>query len=76
MTPQITDAVIKACLDSMAEAVEGAASLAKAARACADAGNVDAAFKIALDIEPLLHEADYLIQAASTVRRRSNPVDE
>ena len=59
MTPEITDAVIKACLDSMAEAVEGAASLAKAARACADAGNADAAFKIALDIEPLLHEAEH-----------------
>lgn len=40
----------------MTELVTEAASLAKATKACTDAGNVDAAFKITLDIEPPLRE--------------------
>jgi len=70
MAPELADAAVKACIESMVELLNEAASLAKATKACADAGNVDAAFKITLDIEPLLHEANYLIQAASTVRNR------
>ena len=73
MAPDLADAAVKACIESMVELLNEAASLAKATKACADAGNVDAAFKITLDIEPLLHEANYLIQAASTVRNRGRP---
>jgi len=73
MAPELADAAVKACIESMVELLNEAASLAKATKACTDAGNVDAAFKLTLDIEPLLHEANYLIQAASTVRNRGRP---
>lgn len=73
MVPELADAAVKACIESMSELLEEAASLGRATKACTDAGNVDSAFKITLDIEPLLHEANYLIQAASTVRRRGRP---
>jgi hypothetical protein len=73
MAPEIANAAVKACIESMVELLDEAASLAKVTKACMDAGNVEAAFKVTLDIEPLLHEANYVIQAASTVRRRGHP---
>ena len=75
MAPELPNAAVKACIESMSELLEGAASLGRATKACTEAGNVDAAFKLTLDIEPLLHEANYLIQAASTVCRRGRPLE-
>ena len=46
-----------------------AASLAKAAEACVNAGNRDGAAHIANDIDDPLYEAQALINAASIVNR-------
>ncbi|MCC6949158.1 MAG: hypothetical protein IT539_15450 [Bradyrhizobiaceae bacterium] len=73
MPNEIAEAAIKVCIKSMTELLEEAASLGQATKACIDADNMEAAFKLTLDIEPLLHAANYLIQAASTVRRRGRP---
>lgn len=50
-----------------------ALSLATAATSCAKAGNTDQAFRIALDIECLVSEANSLLQAASIFNRREIP---
>ena len=52
MAPELANAAVKACIESMSD-LEEAASLGRATKACTEAGNVDAAFKLTLDIEPL-----------------------
>jgi hypothetical protein len=44
-------------------------SIAKAADLCAKDGQVDRAFEIALDLDGLLHSANYLVQAAAILGR-------
>jgi len=51
--------------------VTKANSLSQAAKSCCDAGDYDAGFQIALKFEPLLHEANTLINAVSTLNRLS-----
>jgi hypothetical protein len=46
-----------------------AASIAKAANACAEAGNADKGVHVALDIEQLCYEATRLLDAASLINR-------
>jgi hypothetical protein len=44
-------------------------SIAKAAEACADAGNTKQAITIALDVEQLVYEINTLLNAASLINR-------
>lgn len=69
MDTQITETAIKAFVEEIVELVEQAASVAKAAQACADAGNVGKAVQIALGIEEPLYEANALLNAASLIKR-------
>jgi hypothetical protein len=41
--------------------------IAKAADACAGAGNAEKGVQVALDVEPLLHEATRLLDAATLI---------
>lgn len=49
-----------------------AATVAKSAEACADAGNVSKAVEIALDVEQPLYEVTTLLNAASLINRISD----
>ncbi len=73
MTEVTTDNIVKTCLSTMHETIKEAASSSTAAMACIEAGNHRRAFEIALDIEPLINEANMLLQACSILRRRLNP---
>ena len=46
-----------------------AAGIAKAADACAQAGDADRGVQVALDIEQLVYEATRLLDAASLINR-------
>jgi hypothetical protein len=49
--------------------LEQASGIAKAADACAQAGNTDKGVEVALDIEQLAYEATRLLDAASLLKR-------
>lgn len=66
----MTKAAIETCIATMSVIIAEAASLAKAASSCAADGNPGTALGITLEIEPLLHEAKALIEAASILNRR------
>jgi hypothetical protein len=53
----------------MRERLDRAASIAKGAQACADAGNIEKAIEISLDIEQLLYEVNTFLNAASLINR-------
>jgi hypothetical protein len=67
-TVQIT---IRAYLAEMRQRLDEAASIAKAAHACADAGNIEKAVEIALDVEQLMYEVNTFLNAASLINRIS-----
>jgi hypothetical protein len=69
MDAQTTEIAIKAFLHEVCDRLEQAAGLAKAARACAESGNVATAVEIALDVEQPLYEATTLLNAASLINR-------
>jgi hypothetical protein len=56
-------------LKEMRERLQKAASIAKAAETCADAGNVEKGIEIALDIEQLIYEVTTCLNAASLINR-------
>jgi len=60
---------IKIYLKEMRERLERAASIAKAAEACANAGNVEKGIEVALDVEELVHEVNTCLNAASMINR-------
>jgi hypothetical protein len=53
----------------MCERLDRAASIAKAAQACADAGNIEKAIEISLDVEQLIYEVNTFLNAASLMNR-------
>jgi hypothetical protein len=57
------------CLRLIRERLDGAVAVAKAAEACAEAGNVEGALTIMLDVEQPLYEATTLLNAASLLHR-------
>jgi hypothetical protein len=61
----------KAYLTEIRQRLDEAASIAKAAQACADAGNVEKGIEIALDVEQLMYEVNTLLNAASLINRIS-----
>jgi len=69
MDPHTVEVTIKIYLKQMRERLERAASIAKAAEACAEAGDVERAVIIILDVEQPLYEATTLLNAASLLNR-------
>lgn len=69
MDAAITEPAIKAYLKEMHVRLDEAASIAKAASACAEAGNADKGVQVALDIEQLIHDATRLLDAATMLNR-------
>jgi hypothetical protein len=67
-TVQITT---KAYLAETRQRLDEAASIAKAAQACADPGNTRQGIAIALDVDQLIYEANTLLNAASLINRIS-----
>ena len=63
------DTIIRDFLKDIRGRLDEAATVAKAAEACADAGNVGKAVEIALDAEQSLYEATTLLNAASLIKR-------
>jgi hypothetical protein len=70
MKREIAEPAIKACIDLIGSVVVEAEALTRAAKTCAAAGEIERAFQIVLDVEPLLNEANSLLQAAGVIRRR------
>ena len=60
---------ITSLLQEMRRQLAEAHSIAKAAELCAHDGWHTRALQISLDIEPLLHDADHLLQAAAALNR-------
>ena len=69
MDAAVAELAIKACLKEIHTRLDQAASIAKAANACAEAGNADKGVQVALDIEELIHEATRLLDAATLINR-------
>ena len=66
-----TETAIKVCLREIRKRLDGAASAARGAEACAESGQIDKAVQISLDIEQLAYEASRLLDAASLLNRLS-----
>jgi hypothetical protein len=69
MDAAVAEPAIKAYLKEIHIRLDQAASIAKAANACAEAGNADKGVHVALDIEQLCYEATRLLDAASLINR-------
>ena len=69
MDAAIAEAAIKIYLKEIHTRLDEAASIAKAATACADAGNADKGVHVALDIEQICYEATRLLDAAGLINR-------
>jgi hypothetical protein len=69
MHPHILQATVKAHIVEMSGRLEKAAGIARAAEACADAGNFEKAIEIALDVEQLIYEVNTFLNAASMMHR-------
>jgi hypothetical protein len=72
METQAQAITINDCLREIRERLEKASSIAKAAEACSDAGNIEKGVEIALDVEQLVHEVNTLLGAATLIKRLSN----
>ena len=71
MDAEATAATIKFCLSRIRQTLDRAASIARAADTCSEAGNPEKAVEIALDVEQLMYEAGTLLNAASLLNRIS-----
>ena len=71
MDSQIVEATLKLHVREMRERLDRAAGIAKAAETCAEAGNIEKAIEIALDVEQLIYEVNTLLNAASLINRIS-----
>ena len=72
MTPETASIAIKECLKEIRRRLDQAAAIARAAEACADAGNTDQAITIVLDIEELNYEANTFLNAAALMKRSAD----
>jgi hypothetical protein len=72
MDAPMLEATLKTHIGELCQRLDEAASIAKAAQACAEAGNFDKAIQIALDVEQLIYEATTLLNAASLMKRIYN----
>lgn len=71
MTPDQVATTAAACLKEISLKHVSAAAIARGAVTCAESGDALAAVRIALEVEPLLHEANTLLNAASLMNRLS-----
>ena len=69
MDAHTVEIAIKVYLKEMRERLERAASIARAAEACADAGNVEKGIEVALDVEELVYDVNTFLNAASVINR-------
>jgi hypothetical protein len=69
LTSPTLEATLKVYISEMQELLDRATSIAKAANASAEAGNVNKAIEIALDIEQLIYEVNTFLNAASLIHR-------
>ena len=60
---------VKDILGCIRARLDGAVAVARAAEACADAGDVERALTIMLDVEQPLYEVTTLLNAASLLHR-------
>ena len=67
------NANVTSLLQEMRRQLAEAHSIAKAAELCARDGWPMRALRICLDIEPLIHDANHLLQAAATMNRTTAP---
>jgi hypothetical protein len=63
------EATLKAHIAEMRQRLDQAAGIAKAAEACAEAGNIEKAIEIALDVEQLIYEVGTFLNAATLMNR-------
>src|ERR1044071_2899948 len=63
--------VIKIYLAELCTRLDEASRIAKAADACGAAGNAEKGVQVALDVEPLLHDATRLLDAATMINKRA-----
>jgi hypothetical protein len=71
MAQQPSAISVKDCIRFIRERLDGAVAVAKAAEACAEAGDVGRALAIMLDVEQPLYEATTPLNAASLLQRRA-----
>ena len=71
MDQNTLEITIKAYLKEMRERLDQAAGIARAAQACANAGNVEKGIEVALDVEQLIYEVNTFLNAASMINRIS-----
>jgi hypothetical protein len=69
MGPQAVETTLKAFLKEIRFRLAEASSIAGAAEACAQAGNLDKGIEIALDVESLTYEVNTLLNAAALINR-------
>lgn len=71
MDTAILEITLKAYISEMRNRLEHAAGIAKAASACADAGNISKAIEIALDVGQLICKVNTFLNATSLMHRMS-----
>ncbi|MGB9367328.1 MAG: hypothetical protein WCE79_15075 [Xanthobacteraceae bacterium] len=69
MDAATVDPAIKIYLKEIHSRLDEATGIAKAAEACAEAGELDRGVQVALDTEQLCYEATRLLDAASLLNR-------
>jgi hypothetical protein len=69
MDARIVEATLKAHIAEMRQRLDQATGIAKAAEACAEAGNIEKAIEVALDVEQLIYEVSTFLNAASLMNR-------
>lgn len=68
MTPETVDTAITEFLQQASQRLEQAVQIAKAAEACAEAGNPAKAVEIVMDVEDLMFRTTTLLNGASVLR--------
>lgn len=71
MDTQTAEVVTKAFFREIRQRLESAMAVAKAAEACAEAGSVEQALSVSLDLEEDVYDVRTLLNAASLVVRIS-----
>lgn len=75
MTPEILNTAIIEFLHQASQKLEEAAQIAKAAEACAEAGNPRKAVEIIMDTEDLVFRATNLVNGAPVLQAESGVDD-
>jgi hypothetical protein len=75
MTPETIDTAVTELLQQVSQRLEQAVQIAKAAEACAEAGNPKKAVEIIMDTEDLVFQATTLLNGASVLRSAIGPDD-